>query len=142
MWRARAAQARATHVQQVVLDLAVVDWAVSSAVELDQVPVVVDESDEVQVGLVLECRSLFSVDAERGIASSVAGPAPTMARLGERDAQLSDHPEPSLRVPARARSRSSRAERVRAESGAVPSRSVSVAGALRVAQTTHLVVTL
>ena len=47
-----------THLEQVLLNLAMVDGTVAPPVELDQVPVVVDKGDKVQVGVGFEGGSL------------------------------------------------------------------------------------
>lgn len=62
--------ARATHLEQVLLNLAMVDGTVAPPVELDQVPVVVDKGDKVQIGVGFEGGSLYENNwAPRGVQS-------------------------------------------------------------------------
>ena len=61
---------RATHLEQVLLNLAMVDGTVAPPVELDQVPVVVDKGDKVQIGVGFEGGSLYENNwAPRGVQS-------------------------------------------------------------------------
>lgn len=60
-----------THVQEVLLDRAVVDGAVPPSVELDQGTLVLDKGDKVQVCIGLERRGLFERASRRRIGESV-----------------------------------------------------------------------
>lgn len=59
-----------THLEQILLNLAMVDGTVAPPVELDQVPVVVDKGDKVQIGVGFEGGSLYENNwAPRGVQS-------------------------------------------------------------------------